>query len=132
MRKYELTVILPGADTEAKQKKTLEKIEKLVSGVSGEVLSSTSWGKKDLFYPIAKQKAGVYYFLNLAIPPEGAAVVNREVQLDGDILRHLLVVGEEVTVTKPVSSEGEGKVVTRSRKTSPKRASKPKPKDVTK
>ncbi|MBI4029385.1 MAG: 30S ribosomal protein S6 [Candidatus Blackburnbacteria bacterium] len=94
MRNYELTVVLPGDTTEAKQKKVLEKVEKFVSNVSGEVLGSTSWGKRDLFYPIAKKTSGVYYFLTLALPPEGVSVVNREVELDPEVLRHLLVVAD--------------------------------------
>lgn len=95
MRNYELTFILPGNTTEVKQKRILEKVEKLVSAVSGEVLDSTSWGKKDLFYPIKKQTSGVYYFLNLELPSEGAPVVNREIEIDDEVLRHLLVLGDQ-------------------------------------
>ncbi|MEK7521869.1 MAG: 30S ribosomal protein S6 [Patescibacteria group bacterium] len=104
MRNYELTIVLPDT-TEVTQKKVLERVEKLVSNVSGKVLETASWGKKDLFYPIAKQNQGVYYFLNLAIPAEGVAIVNREVQLDSEVLRHLLVVADDKKVEQVVQVE---------------------------
>ena len=121
MQKYELTIVLPGDTTEAKQKRILEKIEKLVSNVSGEVLDGTSWGKKDLFYPIAKQTSGVYYFLNLFLPAEGAPVINREMQIDDEVLRHLLVVGE---VNKGASGHMLPKAAAKAKKVSKPRAKK--------
>ncbi|OGY09652.1 MAG: 30S ribosomal protein S6 [Candidatus Blackburnbacteria bacterium RIFCSPHIGHO2_01_FULL_44_64] len=110
MKNYELTLIL--ADLPAgRQEKTLDKIGKLASYSGGKVVNTTSWGKKDLFYPIKKVASGVYYFLDLALPSEAAPVVNRELEIDDDVLRHLLVVAEKVTISKSKVLNTESEVV---------------------
>lgn len=132
MRNYELTFILPGNTTEAKQKRILEKVEKLVSAVSGKALETSSWGKKDLFYPIKKQTSGVYYFLNLELPSEGAPVVNREIEIDDEVLRHLLVLGDQKSEvdalgqrsTKPETKEEKQEKAKKARKESKSKARK--------
>lgn len=98
MRNYELTFILSGDTTAAKQKKSVEKLEELVESLEGRVVDTTLWGKKDLFYPVKKNTSGVYYFANIELPAEQAAVLNREMELDGEVLRHLLVVSEKSVV----------------------------------
>ena len=75
------------------------------------MVNTTSWGKKDLFYPIKKVASGVYYFLDLALPSEAAPVVNRELEIDDDVLRHLLVVAEKVTISKSKVLNTESEVV---------------------
>ncbi|MBI2590308.1 MAG: 30S ribosomal protein S6 [Candidatus Blackburnbacteria bacterium] len=94
MRQYELTTVLAGDITEAKQKKFNDKLEKLVTNLGGSIEKTDFWGKKTLSYPVKKNTSGVYYFLNINLPPEQATVLNREVELDEEVLRHLLVVSE--------------------------------------
>lgn len=121
MRNYELTYILPGEATEAKQKAASTKIEKLVDSLGGKINKTDSWGRKNLFYPIQKNTSGVYYFLNIELPADKAGVVNREVELDGEVIRHLLVASEnhEARSTKSETkkeTEGESKVISKARK----------------
>lgn len=92
VRQYELTTILAADMSDVKQKQVIGRIEKLVGTLGGKVTDTTSWGKKDLFYPVKKNVSGVYFFLNLEVPTEQLAVLNREVELDEQILRHLLVI----------------------------------------
>lgn len=88
---YELTFILPGELTEAKQKPLLEKLTKLIEKEGGKVLKEDKWGKKQLAYPIKKQSQGTYYYWELDLPPDIAGGINRTFELDEGILRHLLI-----------------------------------------
>lgn len=140
MKRYELTLVLAGSTSEAKRKAITSRFEKLIESLKGRVVDTTLWGKKPLFYSIKKNTEGLYYFLQIELSPDQAPVLNREVEIDEEVIRHLLVVagktgnGGRETVMKPVEhartvSEGNGNVT---EKRTPKRASKPKPKDATK
>lgn len=108
MRQYELTTVLPGNATEAEEKKFAQKVEKLVSGLGGSVEKMDLWGKKNLSYSIKKNTSGLYYFLNINLPEDQASVLNREVELDEEVIRHLLVVASgksQVSSTKEQTNE---------------------------
>lgn len=94
MRQYELTTVLAGDITDAQQKKFTDKLEKLVGSLGGNVEKTDFWGKKTLAYSIKKSTSGVYYSLSVNLPEDQASVLNREVELDEEVLRHLLVVSE--------------------------------------
>lgn len=91
MAKYEFTLVLPVKQAEAKQKAVLEKVKKAVEEAKGKVEKEESWGKKTLAYPIDKQTEGVYFFLELSLPAEKVGEINRLVEMDEEVLRHLLV-----------------------------------------
>ncbi|PIV00873.1 30S ribosomal protein S6 [Candidatus Shapirobacteria bacterium CG03_land_8_20_14_0_80_39_12] len=91
---YELVVILdPELKTE-EQEKLLAKIKKIITDLEGKVSSTKEWGKKDLSYSIAKKKSGVFYILNIEIPPAGVVSLRQKLSLEEKILRYLLVVKE--------------------------------------
>ena len=93
-RKYDLVVILdPDLKTE-EQEKLLAKIKKIITDLEGKVSSTKEWGKKDLSYSIAKKKSGVFYILNIEIPPAGVVSLRQKLSLEEKILRYLLVVKE--------------------------------------
>lgn len=77
--------------TDAEQKKVLEKIEKNVESAGGKVDNNEKIGKKALAYPIKKEKQGVYYYLDVSLPAEEVNVLNRAIEVDDNVLRHLLV-----------------------------------------
>lgn len=97
MRNYELTVILPGgpADAQARQKKTLTDLEKKVESASGKVEKITEWGSRQLAYKIKKQDIGNYFLLNLLLPGDQVSDLDRYLQANEDVVRHLLVQAEK-------------------------------------
>lgn len=89
MRKYELTLVLKPKLTKESQKKLLEKIKKTLG--KGKILSTELWGKKELAYPIKKEKEGIYLFLELEYKAEKGGEIERNLRLEESILRHLLI-----------------------------------------
>lgn len=91
MQNYELTVVLAGSMPEAKQKAVVDKIKKAVDDSEGSLVKEDTWGKKQFAYPIKKEKEGFYYYLELSLSTERIAGINRMIENDEQVLRHLLV-----------------------------------------
>lgn len=92
MQGYELTLILRPDLEEKEQKKVLEKLKKIVEGTKGaKVEKVDSWGKRPLAYEVKKQKEGVYYLLSLLTPPETFPELEKEMKLNENIVRFLIV-----------------------------------------
>ena len=86
MNDYELVVIL-----KEEGKEVLDKVKKAVTGTGGKVVKVDEWGKKDLAYPIKKQKEGVYFLLNLSISADKVGEFNKFLTTNEQVLRHLLI-----------------------------------------
>lgn len=91
MRKYELTVVLPGKATAVKKKKAQAKIEKIVSDAKGKVGKVDDWGKKELSYLIAKNNSGIFLHFPLELEAESAKSLDSKLNLEEDIIRYLLI-----------------------------------------
>ena len=91
MQIYELTIIIDGKATPAKQKSIVETIEKLVKTNKGNVLKKDNWGKKELKYEIKKSESGVYLYFELELDSQGAKNISSNLNTDEDIFRCLLV-----------------------------------------
>ncbi len=104
VRSYELTVLTPGDFTSTELKKVTDAISSLVKKLGGEVVETKDWGKKELAYAIKKQgkqfKDAVYTFFVLKLDAEKAPELDKQILLNADIIRHLLVVADEKTPTK--------------------------------
>lgn len=87
-------LILSPKAAEADEKKIGERVKtQLTKG--GKVVSTTHFGRKQLAYPIKKQKEGNFWLLTLSDMEKDAAALNHKLQLTGDILRHLLIKKEK-------------------------------------
>lgn len=91
MNKYELTIVLPGEASAAKQKSAKELIGKLVNAFKGKIADTNEWGKIDLAYPIKKQRTGIFFHFNLELEPESVKQVADKLRLENEFIRHLLV-----------------------------------------
>lgn len=92
MKSYQLSLVLSGKISDTEQKKILDKIERNVESTGGKVEKNDKVGKKTLTYPIKKEKTGVYYYLDVMLPADEVGVLNRVIEVDDNVLRHLLVV----------------------------------------
>ncbi len=91
MRKYELVWIL-GSDADEQQgTESIETITSLVAGVGGELSSTDVWGKRTLAYPIQKNTEGYYLQANFEIESAKAQEIERAIEADQSIIRHLLI-----------------------------------------
>ncbi len=91
MREYELMWILPGTSSDEDGEKSVEVVKGLITGNGGEVNSAALWGRRSLSYPIQKNSEGAYYLARFSIEPTATATINRAMDADQGVLRHLLV-----------------------------------------
>ena len=91
LRKYELVWILSGDAGEEQGTESTEKITSMVNDAGGVVSSIDVWGKRTLAYPIQKNTEGYYLQANFEIDGAKAPEIEREIDADQSIIRHLLV-----------------------------------------
>ena len=96
MRKYEIMYILKADLDEAARKAEMEKLEKIIVDNGGAVTKTDeSMGLRDLAYPIKKETKGFYVILKANMVNETINEFNRLVRINGNVLRHLIVVDHE-------------------------------------
>lgn len=108
IRKYELTYLISASLTNDEVSKISDVVEKLVKKHKGTVVSQEDWGKKTLAYTIQHSgkrhtEAG-YRFLVLEFDTSHVEAFEKDIFLNQQLLRHLLVIADE-SVAK--SSEAE-------------------------
>lgn len=91
MRDYELMWILPGASSDEDGEKSMETVKSLITDNGGEVKSVALWGRRSLSYPIKKNSEGAYYLARFSIDPATTPELNRILEADQSVLRHLLM-----------------------------------------
>lgn len=91
MRSYELGFILHPDVEQPDVTQAVERVGQYVKADDGEVTSVDVWGRRALAYPIRKQREGTYVFLQTKINPQALGEVERNLKLDEEILRYLLV-----------------------------------------
>ena len=69
----------------------------------GEVKSVGLWGRRTLSYPIKKYSEGAYYLARFSIDAAAAPEINRALDSDQSVLRHLLVKEERKKAVKAES-----------------------------
>ena len=70
---------------------SVEKITSLITGTGGEVSGTDVWGKRTLAYPIQKNNEGYYLQANFKIDGSKAQELDRALDADQSVIRHLLV-----------------------------------------
>ncbi len=94
MRSYELGVILHPDLEEAAITQALEKVNGYLQTGGGTVTSVNVWGKRRLTYAIRRQQEGTYAFLQAQLDAPAIGEMERNLKLDENILRYLLVQSE--------------------------------------
>jgi small subunit ribosomal protein S6 len=91
MRNYELGFVIHPEVEQSDVTQAVDKIGQYVSVSGGEVTSVDVWGRRALAYPIRKQKEGTYVFLHAQLDPQAVQELERNLKLDEEILRYLLL-----------------------------------------
>lgn len=96
MRTYELlSIIKPNIDSEEFDK-NCAKIEETITSLGGKVLSTDKMGRKKLSYDIKDYRDGYFVVHNYELDPNQADKFNRQLRLNENILRIMLVETSEV------------------------------------
>lgn len=93
MNEYELLYVISPRLSAEDVDAMVERIGGLIEGVGGSVSMVDNWGRRRLAYPIRHHFEGTYVLSYVSIPGERAAEFERALNINEDILRHLLISG---------------------------------------
>lgn len=91
MRKYELTILTKAEMVGEAYDKFVAKIESTVKALGGKVIKSLPMGKKQLAYRIKNLPEANYIEVELELPAETVIQLGKKLDVDRDVVRHLLV-----------------------------------------
>ncbi len=91
MHSYELTFIARPELDEAGLTAIEDKVKTLILNSGGQIAQIEHWGRRQLAYPIKKLGEGQYVFMRVQLPAQTPRELERQLQLDEQVLRYLLV-----------------------------------------
>lgn len=108
MRDYEVVYIFKSAVANEDIEARVEKFhEKILAGSGAEITAVEYWGKRELAYPIDDHRNGTYVVAQFTAPADVLTEFERQLKLDEDLLRHLIVLSEGELPTAPSAREEE-------------------------
>lgn len=90
-RNYELLFLLNGSAAPDEIAKNKELVKSLVSKESEEIINEEDLGKRRLAYQIAGQRFGFYGLIQFKSNPKKAKELDKQLQLEDALLRHIIV-----------------------------------------
>jgi small subunit ribosomal protein S6 len=94
LRAYELIIIFNPELDESAFKEMIEKVQGWITDSGGQIQKIDIWGKRQLAYPIHKQKEGQYVLFQSQIDPAYCSELERQLRIQESVLRYLLAVQE--------------------------------------
>ena len=91
MRTYESVIVIDSLLKSEEIDAIVEKVERIIKNNGGEILEVDRWGKKRLAYEIKKRQYGYYVDFIFKSPGNLVYILEREYNLDENILRFLTV-----------------------------------------
>ena len=96
MNRYEMIYIIDTGLEEAARKELIEKVSALITNNGGEIEKvDETWGKRRLAYAIDYRTEGWYVLVNFKAPAELPRELERNLQINENVLRYLVVKLEE-------------------------------------
>lgn len=108
MRDYELMVVMHPTITDEQMPDALDQVAGYImtrGGTIQGVQMEAPWGRRRLAYPINDQTEGFYALFQLQLEPRRAAEIERELIINEDVLRSLMVRPEKERVEQPAEAE---------------------------
>ena len=93
MNEYELLYVISPRLSAEDVDAMVERVGGLIEGVGGSISMVDNWGRRRLAYPIRHHFEGTYVLSYVNLPGERAAEFERALNINEDILRHLLISG---------------------------------------
>ena len=93
MNEYELIYVISPRLMVEEADATIERIQGLIEDTGGEILMTDNWGRRRLAYPIKHHFEGTYVLTHITMPPDRIAGFERALNINENVLRHLLVRG---------------------------------------
>jgi len=90
-RVYESAVLINAALDDETIKNLISRFKETITTNGGEILEIEDWGRKRLAYQVKKSKIGYYAVFRFNSPPDLIPKIERNYQLDENILRYLTI-----------------------------------------
>lgn len=91
MNKYELLYIIDNDVTEEGKQAVIDRIEAVVTGAGGEIVSLDKWGTRKFAYPINFKNEGYYVLTTFNAPAGVPAEITRLGRIVDEIVRLMIV-----------------------------------------
>ena len=91
MNHFELVCILKPDLGKQSQDQVEENMKKYINESGGKIVDQEIWGLKNLAYPIKKSNKGYYIFIQFDIDAKELLNINKSLNLNENIIRHLSV-----------------------------------------
>jgi small subunit ribosomal protein S6 len=88
---YESAVLINAALDDETIKSQIDRIKGTITTNGGDILEIEDWGRKRLAYQVKKSKIGYYAIFRFNAPPDIVPKIERNYQLDENILRYLTI-----------------------------------------
>jgi len=89
LRLYDVLLIVDPRPTEEEVAQLSSRLQELLVGLGGEVVSIENWGKRRLTFEIRKQREGQYLLLQIRSTPPVIREYERQLRLNEAILRFM-------------------------------------------
>ena len=107
LRRYEIYVILqPDLDADQLEAR-IDRINGYLTGHNGDIIEVARKGKRRLIYPIRKFKQGIDVIYQVELPSAHLGMLERQFNLNEDIIRYLIVRLEDVISVAPPEATAE-------------------------
>jgi small subunit ribosomal protein S6 len=90
-RVYESAVLINAALDDETINNLIDRIKETITTNGGEIVEIEDWGRKRLAYQVKKSKIGYYAIFRFNSPPDLVPKLERNYQLDENILRYLTI-----------------------------------------
>ncbi len=109
-RQYEVVYIFDSALEEGQINERLERFHALLTTPEHPqpVTATNHWGKRSLAYPIGRKETGYYVVVQFETAADQLPEFERAIKLDESVLRHLMVLNEDVTTTAAAAAAAAG------------------------
>ncbi len=102
MAYYESILVFRQDLTEPQVKEKAAKFTEIIKDLGGDVKSTEFWGLKNLAYVIRKNRKAHYVMLNIELPGDKVAELERRSRIDEDVIRFLNVRVDELATTPSI------------------------------
>lgn len=103
---YEAMFLFPQSAT-ADLKGTVELLKDILTRNGANIISLKKWGDRQLAYPIAKQKRGLYILVYFSVATDKLAAIERAFNLSEAIVRQLILRADHLSVEEMQAAEGQ-------------------------
>ena len=91
MRPYEVVLILEANLEESAVQAILNRATEALTGGGASIERTEKWGRRRFAYPINKKVEGYYALLQVSSEPAPMDVLDRQLTLSDDVIRHKIV-----------------------------------------